>query len=62
MIKDDLFLKYLKRKLHLHEAMLNLLEPTNTENVIREHQLLYDQLEDIIQHYEEFVKDGMDNS
>ncbi len=55
-------LKYLNNKLQLHEDIIAVIEHGNEYYEIEKHRLLRDQLIDIILHFEEFVKDGMDNS
>ena len=60
MIKNR-FLKYLKNRLQHHENILTVIEHSNEYSEIEKQQLLRDQLIDIILHFEEFVKDEMEN-
>ncbi len=61
MTYSPVFYSYLKRRLQFHESMLVVVEHSNNVDEIERQRLLRDQLEDIIHHYEEIVKDGMEN-
>jgi hypothetical protein len=55
------FYTYLKRRLRFHESMIAVVEHSQNADELERQRLLRDQLEDIIHHFEEFVKDGMDD-
>lgn len=56
------FLKYLKNRLQHHENILTVIEHSNEYYEIEKQRLLRDQLIDIILHFEEFVKDELEDS
>lgn len=56
------FYKYLKKKLQHHEDIIAVIEHGNDYQQIEKHRIQRDVLIDIILHFEEFVKDEMDNS
>jgi hypothetical protein len=56
------FHKYLKKKLQHHEDIIAIIEHGDEYFQIQKHRIQRDVLIDIIQHFEEFVKDEMENS
>jgi len=58
----SLFYTYLKRRLRFHESMIAVIQHSNNDAELERQRLLRDQLEDIIHHFERFVKDGLENN